>query len=230
MQTATSLTSSVTPLKLIATIPAPLLTAAKLPALPPMIILFGRDERGRPHGSKFEGRDKMKAERAALLMGFQLAAADTDALRDLGAKLPVGRIFPASGKAFVPFVKTALFDRLIAATGAPDAPRAASAPTKAAEGGPMVGGGQGRGAGGGGAGDPPAKAQAPADWSKIEIGSFVLAQGDDGDDGYYAAKVNSVGTDDKCGLVWVNYADLPRFTRARKALALMHPEAVAGLT
>jgi hypothetical protein len=58
-------------------------------------------------------------------MNFQLAAADTAALRDQGAKLPVGRIFPASGKVFVPFIKVAIFDYLIAATGASDASKAA---------------------------------------------------------------------------------------------------------
>ena len=55
---------------------------------------------------------------------------------------------------------------------------------------------------------------------KSKPASLVLAREDDGD---YAEKVISMGTDDKFDLLWVNYPDLARFTRARKALALLHP-------
>ena len=229
MQIATSQPSSVTLPALIASISGKSQSAEQTLTTSSTIILFGRDDRGRPHGSRFDRRDKAEVERAAQLMDFHLVEATTKEMRDIGAALPEGRIFPASGKAFVPFVKAALFDRLIAATGAPDTPWVTSAPTKAAEGGTLPGGGQGRGAGGGGAGDPPAKAQGPADWSKINIGDFVLAQGDYGDDGYFAAKVISIGTDNRFGCVWANYPDLARFMRPRNALALLHPEAAAAL-
>jgi hypothetical protein len=58
----------------------------------------------------------------------------------------------------------------------------------------------------------------------------VLAQGDEEEDeGYYAAKVILTKADDHFVLSWIDYPDLPEFTRARKALALLHPEAAAGL-
>lgn len=94
------------------TLPAP--TAA----LPPAIILFGRDERGRPHISRFAGEEICGAKDAARLMGQHLAAADAETLHGFAARLPVGRLFP-SGKGFVPFVKGDIYDRLLAATGTP---------------------------------------------------------------------------------------------------------------
>ncbi len=41
-------------------------------ALPPGLIPFGRDERHRPHASRFAARDKAEAERVAGLMGMHV--------------------------------------------------------------------------------------------------------------------------------------------------------------
>ena len=226
MRTLPASPASITPPSATMSLTAVTSRQALVPPVP--LILWGRNERGQPHGSRFDDHQLADVEQAARLMGFRLVAAETDGLRSLGAKLPAGRIF-SSGKAFVPFIRGELYDRLVAATGTPEMPLPRKASARPAEGGPIAGGGQGRGAGGGGAGEPPAPVtkQAPADWSKIEIGSLVLAKGDDGDDGYYAAKVISVGTDDKLSCVWANYPDLPRFMRPRKTLALLHPEATA---
>ncbi|KQU25488.1 hypothetical protein ASG63_20470 [Methylobacterium sp. Leaf94] len=214
------------------TLPPGLLT---LPSIgltpPPAIILYGRDEKGRPHSSKFAGDMTDEAEAAARLMGFRFAAADTDALRDLATCLPAGRLF-SSGKGFVPFVKTSLYERLLAATGTADKPMPMKAHTKPADGGGAPGAGQGRGGGGAGAGDPPATragAKAPASLSEVGLGSFVLAQGDEGDEGYYAAKVLATKTPDSFVLQWAGYSDLPEFVRPRGALGLLPPEAAVGL-
>lgn len=200
---------------------------------PVPLILFGRDERGRPHGACFVGGDPTAVERAADKMDFYLAAAETDALRDLGAKLPAGRLFRASGKAFVPFVKATIYDQLLAATGIRETPKAVKAVGKAPEARTSAGAGHGSGAGGSGAGDPPATrvgAKAPSDWLQIGLGSLVLAQGDEDDsEGYYAAKVIATKAGDSFVLTWVEYPDLPEFARPRKALALLHPEAAGAV-
>ena len=195
---------------------------------PASIIVFGRDANGRPRGASLTS-DPGAAERAADLMDFYCFTADTATLRELAAKLPAGRLFPASGKAFVPFVKTTLYDRLLAATGTREAATPVKAAGKAAEARGGAGGEQGGGPNGSGAGDPPATrvgAKAPADHSQMGIGSIVLARGDDEDDeGYYAAKIVLTKSPDSFVLEWSNY-DLPQFVRPRRSLALLHPEAV----
>ncbi|MGT2481235.1 hypothetical protein ACU4GR_25895 [Methylobacterium oryzae CBMB20] len=146
-------------------------------------------------------------------------------LRDLAAKLQAGRLF-GSGRAFVPFVKAALFDRLLAVAGIPAAPRPAKAAAKPAEAGGIRGGGHGRGACGSGAGEPPATragAKAPPGWSQIGIGSRVLAE-DEAEGGYYSAKVIATKVDNHFQFEGAGYPDLPEFSRARRALALLHPE------
>lgn len=135
----------VTPPALVAPSAAAAREALSAPATPAPLILFGRDERGRPHASRFSDGNRTALEAAARLMAFNLAVAESDALRDLVTKLPGGRLFPGSGKAFVPFTSAALYDQLLAATGTPDAPRPVKAAAKAAEGGASAGAKQGSG-------------------------------------------------------------------------------------
>ena len=212
---------------------SPMPVAVKDPASaagPAPIILFGRDANGRSHGASLIG-DTAAVERAADLMDLYCFPADTEALRNLAAMLPTGRLFPASGKAFVPFIKAVLYDRLLAATGTREAPTAVKAAGRAAEAGGGAGGQPHSGVpGGSGAGDPPATrigAKASSDHSQIGLGSLVLA--DDEEEGYYAAKVVLTKADDHFVLQWIGYPDLPQFSRRRVALALLHPEAAADL-
>lgn len=194
------------------------------------LILFGRDERGRPHGACFVGHEKAAVEHAADLTDLFFVAAETDALRDLGSKLPRGRLFPASGRAFVPFCSATLYELLLAAIGTIDVARPIKAASRAAEAGTSAGSGHGSGPGGAGAGGPAGKgsgAMSPSDWSDIKVGSLVLAKGDD-EEGFYAATVVATRADDNVVLIWLGF-DLPEFTRPRRALGLLHPEAAAGL-
>ena len=120
-------------------------TSALIPAptdnAPPALVVYGLDESGKPHASLFAATDVDLAEKAAGLMSmcaFRLT--EPDHLTTV-AGLPQGRVF-ASGKAFVPFVKRALYDRLTALGGAPEPkpmsrpadPPARSAKTKVADG------------------------------------------------------------------------------------------------
>src|SRR4051794_36666494 len=126
----------------------------------PAVVLFGRDEANKPHGSYFVEPEVAQARKAAALMGVGLLPLTSDAERELAAKLPRGRIF-GTGKAFLPFVKRPLYEELQTAAeknGGPSAlppPRNARArdlDTAAPEG-----------------------SNQPTDWSTIAVGSIVLA-------------------------------------------------------
>lgn len=82
------------------------------------IVVFGLDQRNRPHASRFEPGEAELAIKAANLMGMQVFRPATDEQRALVAKLPKGRIF-ASGKAFTPFVHEGVYGALSAFAGLP---------------------------------------------------------------------------------------------------------------
>jgi hypothetical protein len=84
------------------------------------VVVFGRDEAGRPRASAFGQSEADLATKAAGLMGMQLLRIGSDEHRTLAAKLPRGRVF-ASGRAFVPFVKAGLYEALTALAGVPAA-------------------------------------------------------------------------------------------------------------
>ena len=68
------------------------------------IIVFGRDDAGKPRAAAFGHSDAQLAEKAAGLIGMRVLRLETDKARELAGRLPRGRVF-ASGRAFVPFVK-----------------------------------------------------------------------------------------------------------------------------
>ena len=80
------------------------------------VVVFGRDDAGRPHASAFDATTAELAEKAAGLMGMRVLRLETDEQRALAAKLPRGRVFE-SGRAFVPFVKRPIFESLAAFGG-----------------------------------------------------------------------------------------------------------------
>src|SRR5437763_11611101 len=101
------------------------------------LIVFGRDNGGKPHASRFDANEAELAEKAAGLMGMQVLRPENDEQRALAGKLPKGRVF-ASGRAFVPFVAAGLYGPL-AAFGRPARVEAAGEPKSgctAAPGGP----------------------------------------------------------------------------------------------
>lgn len=205
--------------------PSALLTSiAKVTAPPSAVILFGRDEQGRPHASRFDGNIRAEVEAAARLMGLHLGAVDTVALRDLATRLPPGRLFP-SGKGFVPFVKADLYKQLLAATGTSDMPM----PVRAVGKGSDALSPTGAGSGGKGAPDAPGGApKAPRDWAGIGIGSAVLAcQGPM--EGWWEAVVVATKADDRFVLRWRDFPDEPEIARARSDLGLMPPGSREGL-
>ncbi|MER9163600.1 hypothetical protein [Mesorhizobium sp. M0715] len=189
-------------------------TSTALPAL----IVLGLDDGGKAHASWFDEAETDAAEKAAGMMGMAALRASTDELRDLAGRLPHGKVF-ASGKAFVPFVKAATFDKIAthlpssykwpirAAKPAADKPksgRKASAATAAQS------------------GDPNEGLTVPEGFDKIIFGSLVLAC-EDPSDGWFHAHVIQVSADELYTLKWRDFPDWPVIVRRTQHLALLHP-------
>ncbi len=81
----------------------------------PALVLFGRDQAGKPHASWFDAASVELAAKAAGLMSMRTVPVETDELREIAASLPRGRMF-SSGRAFTPFVKGKLYERLVELT------------------------------------------------------------------------------------------------------------------
>ncbi|WP_237480603.1 hypothetical protein [Lichenibacterium dinghuense] len=204
-------------------------------AAPPACALavFGRDEGGKPHASRFEAKDATLAELAAGLMGMQVLRLETSEHRELGAKLAAGRVFE-SGRAFVPFVKGALFDQLAATPGAftPARPSEAEAPAT----GPRKAGG-GRPTQKASDGKPavekaaPGPATPPADRDALTVGHRCLAAEENQPEVWYLAEVTALKGPALLQLRWVGegYAGEPPIVRHREHLALLPPAIAATL-
>lgn len=204
------------------------------PAAAPALLalaVFGRDEGGKPHASRFEAADAALAERAAGLMGMQVLRLETGEHQELGAKLPTGRVF-GSGKAFVPFVKGALFDRLAATPGAftparpPEAEVPSTAPRKAQGGRSAQKATDAAPSGEKAASGPVAP---PADANAIAVGHRVLAAEENAPEIWYLATVTALKGEKLLQLMWASseWAGEPPFVRHRDHLALL-PSAIAA--
>jgi hypothetical protein len=128
-----------------------------------------------------------------------------------GSSLPAGKLYE-SGRAFVPFVKSDLYERLH--DSLPKKDREALAETNALR---------------RAAADAAAAANAepesftlPDDWSKIVVGDLVLAYDAEGEAWFEAYIVEVKGVHDLL-LRWRGWPDLPNFVRTRTCIALMHP-------
>ena len=177
----------------------------------PTLIVLGRDDSGKPHASWFDEAEQKLAAKAAALMGMRALSVTSDEIRQLADRLPHGRVF-ASGRAFVPFVKETLFTELSAHLTAPSAGdgRDAGPETEASASGEPAGE------------DEAAGAPILLDWSKIVVGSLVLASEGEGH-GWYECIVQEVREADLFILVWRDWPDEPQLVRRSKHIALLHP-------
>jgi hypothetical protein len=181
----------------------------------PILVVLGVDIDGKPHASRFPESDALIVTRAAQMMGFHVVrvAADNAELRAIAKSLPLGKVF-RTGRAFVPFVARAAFDKLAT----------------------LVEGGIGKRSGRTqGARQPPsaypvaamfdADAAKTADtlWSKIEIGAVVLAsQPHIYGEGWWESIVVAVNGD-RLTLRWTDTPAEKPFYAARRDVALRHP-------
>ena len=179
----------------------------------PILVVLGLDIDGKPHASRFAERDAPFVQRAAELMGFHViqVPAENSQLHALAEGLPLGKIF-ATGRAFVPFVARARFDKLATLVHGGvtiEERRAAGVP-------PVC----------------PLRAIFTTDaintvdalWSNIEIGTVVLAaQPELYGPGWWEGIVVAINGDDLT-LRWLETEDKP-FTATRRNVALRHPGA-----
>ncbi len=195
-----------------------------LPAydLLPAGLILGRDDSNRPHAAWFMPNQLEQAESAAAAMGmFFVTVGENQDLAAIATKLPKGKLFD-SGRAFVPFIGGATFDKLLpfappaAAEHKEPKPKAAKPPKVAAPAEDPA--------------TPPAPTPGidlPKDWSAIKVGSVVLAS-ESKDDGWWEAKVIEAKPNDVFQLVWLDFKDYPPFVRHRERLALMFPRPFAS--
>jgi hypothetical protein len=175
------------------------------------LILLGRDEAGKAHASRFDDLDLKAVRNAAAIMGMATLPIVGKELATMAVTLPKGKLYE-SGRAFVPFVKSDLYERLhdqlpkkgreaLAETNA--LRRAAAEAAKAAD-------------------AEPETFTLPDDWAKITVGNLVLAYDGEGEAWFEAYVVETKSADDLV-LRWRGWPDLPNFVRTRNRIALMHP-------
>jgi hypothetical protein len=180
----------------------------------PALVVLGLDIDGKPHASRFAERDAPSVRRAAELMGFhviQVSPEDAE-LHALAGGLPHGKIF-ATGKAFVPFVARAAFDKLAAlvAGGVTIEQRASSGAAPVYPLADMY--------------TTEAVTIADALWAKIERGTVVLAEQPElYGPGWWRSLVVSVDGD-HLTLQWMDDTTLEPFRVSRSEIALQHPSA-----
>jgi hypothetical protein len=198
------------------------LAKTQLEPVEPALIIFGLDDAKRPHGSYFGAADAPAAEFAARTMGFLAHRLATAGEREVAATLAPGKLF-ASGRAFVPFVRADLFDRLLKLVPAGALEAAAKTRIKLVASTPAT-----TPASQAGASSPkkPIDYELPRDWATIRAGCLVLAYSKD-DQSWFEAVVVTVEPNDVFGLTWRDYPDSAKFFMHRKKLGLLHPEFVA---
>lgn len=190
---------------------------------PAALVLFGLDDRGKAHAAWFAEDHAEAGTVAAEAMSMFALPVEDDAMRALAGQVPQGKIF-TSGKAFVPFVKASLFDALVAHL--PEDQREEARQPVRASGGKAAGNSYAVASGAAdvrGAGAATVQHDFPSDWSKIKVGSVVLAS-EGREDGWYEADVLEVLPNDRYALRWHDWTDLPKFERALTQIALLHPQ------
>ncbi len=207
-------------------------------AAPSAVVLLGIDQEGKPHAARFVMAETERVAKAAELMGMHILTVTNSESIDLVERLPAGRIFEKSSKAFCPFVAKSTYERLAALGGIPLPPLAAKAergpkPEKApkpAKGEKAASADKGAKPGAGDAKlaasnlSPSADVEAsgvPTDWPIIREGSLVLATTGGVADGWFESVVVEAKPDDLLVLRWRDFSDEALFLRRRDQLALL---------
>jgi hypothetical protein len=216
------------------TLPVPATTQPSEPCL----VVFGRDEAGKPHASWFDAQSADLAVKAADLMNMRVLKVATEEQKALARQLAPGRVF-ASGRAFTPFARANLYSKLVELAGGATGLAAVKA---SAEGAAelahrpadfSVDGVQALAAAlnepEGAAADPAKASEPPAPtptvsprprtWDEIGIGSLVLAT-IGVEDGWWESVVLGVNGE-MLTLKWRDFPGMRTFVRRRTELALL---------
>jgi hypothetical protein len=177
-------------------------TAAK-----PQILVFGLDQTGKPQAGRFVPDQAEPAKRAAASLKLSSCEVSAD-LAEIAKEVPVGRVH-ARGRAFIPYVKRDLYDRLNGAVGSaapPATPQSGAAPPleqslRAAK---------------------AALASAlPQSWDVIEPGHLVLLQESVANGWYEAIVVKR--ENETLTLRFRDYPKYPTYTCHIRSVGLVHP-------
>jgi len=208
----------------------------------PCIVVFGRDEAGKPHASWFDAASAELAIKAADLMNMRVLRVETEEQKALARQLARGRVF-ATGRAFTPFARANLYSKLVELAGGATGLTAVQASpegtvdlahrpadlsvdsTKALA--AALDEPHGAAAGPVKASEPAAPPPAPTptvsprpqDWEEIGIGSLVLATVGV-EDGWWESVVLGVNGE-MFTLKWRDYPRERTFVRRRTELALL---------
>lgn len=171
------------------------------------LIVFGRDRSRKLRASRFGAAAVTSAQAAARSMGMQAMRIVTPEQRLVALKLPKGSV-SAAGKAVVPFMKRALYDKVVAIAGA-DMPSPPTPPASSPK--------------------PVRRTLKPGDTKPVSIGGStgfakgaVMLATDDLAVGWWAATVQFVDGE-LLTLRWQSqeWRDLPTFIRRLSQVAPM---------
>ena len=140
--------------------------------------MFGRDDAGKPRASWFDAGSADLASKAADLMKMRVLRVETEEQKAVARQLAPGRVF-ASGRAFTPFARAAVFSQLVELAGDSSDPSTKGStsgkPGAVASNGSAASGDQGPGPAPTAPADPKGGPSRPQSWDEIGIGSVVLA-------------------------------------------------------
>ena len=180
----------------------------------PSVVLFGRDDGGKPRASWFDAASAGLAIKAGEAMRMRILKVETEEQKAVARQLSPGRVF-ASGRAFTPFARATVFSKLVELAKASNGDASADTAANAANSAAAVPGGSGAASGSGVPGAP----QRPQDWDEIAIGSVVLATVGV-EDGWWESIVIGVNGE-ALTLKWRDFPREPVFVRRRTKLALL---------
>jgi hypothetical protein len=186
------------------------MTNAKSHPGAPAIVLFGLDGQGRPLAATFAADQTALALKAATSLKLQTLKVETAEQTDLAKQLPVGAIL-AAGRATVPLVSKALYEKLLALRPTSANPPggdvlAAVAPLRPAS-----------------ASNQPQPKRSPASWAEIDVGDLVLVENWEPETGWYEAVVLEKLGDNEFNLRFRDYPEEGTLMRRRNQLALLPP-------
>ena len=143
----------------------------------PSLVVFGRDDAGKPRASWFDAGSAGLAAKAADLMKMRVLRVETEEQKAVARQLAPGRVF-ASGRAFTPFARAAVFSQLVELAGGTSDPSTKGStsgkPGAVASNGSAASGDQGPGPAPTAPADPKGGPSRPQSWDEIGIGSVVL--------------------------------------------------------
>ena len=142
----------------------------------PALILFGRDDAGKPRASWFDALSADLARKAADLMKMRVLPVETEEQKELARQLKPGRVFE-NGRAFTPFARREVFSKVVEFAQGPDTSTGmmANEATENASNGQDA---SAQSSGGASMSSAVSAPKSPEDWDQIGVGSVVLAEDD----------------------------------------------------